>query len=417
MGWYRDEAFNTGYSFTTMPAESPTLYAKWIVEFKQINASGNISSALSANGNSYFWGDNSMGQLGFNSYIDFLLPNQLTSTFLNPNELIRDIETDYYSSFLITDQNRVFAFGYNLAGKLGTTVQLNQQGVAPTEITFSGLNPGEFISSISGSYRNSFAITNFSNIYAWGTNRSGQLGLGHQDDIYTPTKLNLSWLNNAETIISVKAGGNYSVFLTSEGRILTFGTNVDGQLGNGQRTTSITNLPTFIQLPSLNANEKVIQIEASSTDHVFALTNQNRLIGWGSNTANQLGLDDPPSHILNPTIIFDSTSFGLSISETIIKISSSDGMYFTFILTSEGRVFAWGNSNSSYGLPLSKNPKVFNFSNLQNSEKITSIYAGRTHVMALTNLGRIFTIGDNSDGQLGTGNQSNRSSFSYIEIR
>jgi uncharacterized repeat protein (TIGR02543 family) len=417
MGWYRDEAFNTGYSFTTMPAESPTLYAKWIVEFNQINASGVISSAVSSNGKPYFWGSNSYGQLALSSFSNFSSPSQPNFSFLNPNESIRSIETNWGHSFVITNQNRVFAFGWNASGALGTTYQLHQPNVPPTEIIFSGLNPGEFVSSISGSYRNSFAITNFSNIYGWGHNGSGQLGLGHQDDVYTPTKLNLNGLNNDETIISVSPGGNYSVLLTSEGRILTFGTNADSQLGNGQRTTAITNLPTFIVLPTLSVNEKIIGIEASGSDHIFALTNQNRLIGWGSNSGNQLGMDRPPNHISTPTIIFDSSTFGLSNSESITIVSSNDSSNFTFILTSEGRVFAWGSSFSSFSITLTRNPKLFSISNLQLGEKIVSISVGNNHVIALTNLGRIFTIGSNENGQLGTGNISSRSSFSYIEVR
>ena len=47
-GWYSDEALNTPYSFTTMPAENITLYAKWTINDYTITFDSNDGSAVTA---------------------------------------------------------------------------------------------------------------------------------------------------------------------------------------------------------------------------------------------------------------------------------------------------------------------------------------------------------------------------------
>jgi alpha-tubulin suppressor-like RCC1 family protein len=62
-------------------------------------------------------------------------------------------------------------------------------------------------------------------IYAWGYNQYGQLGLGHNADTNSPQKLDLI---NVKKII---CGGYHTIALTYSNEIYAWGDNQSGQLG------------------------------------------------------------------------------------------------------------------------------------------------------------------------------------------
>jgi len=68
---------------------------------------------------------------------------------------------------------------------------------------------------------------------AWGDDHSGQLGDGVAASRDTPVAVRLP---ARATVTSVGAGGKYSLALTSVGRVLAWGHNSSGQLGDGTTT-------------------------------------------------------------------------------------------------------------------------------------------------------------------------------------
>src|SRR5580704_13900561 len=80
-------------------------------------------------------------------------------------------------------------------------------------------------------------------IYAWGYNQYGQLGLGHNTQTNSPQKLDLP---NVKKII---CGGYHTMALTFSNEIYAWGHNYYGQLGLGYNTD--TNLPQKLDLPNV----------------------------------------------------------------------------------------------------------------------------------------------------------------------
>merc|ERR1712100_843974 len=77
--------------------------------------------------------------------------------------------------------------------------------------------------------RNHTFCKTFNNeIYCWGCNFEGKLGLDNRDNQYTP--ILCSSLSN-EDIIDIKCGHNHTLVLTSNGDVLSCGSNVAGQIG------------------------------------------------------------------------------------------------------------------------------------------------------------------------------------------
>ena len=67
-------------------------------------------------------------------------------------------------------------------------------------------------------------------IYVWGYNNYGQLGLGHTNDVYSPQKLSLK----CNSIVKMYSNaGNQTFAVTTSNEIYAWGENSNGQLGLG----------------------------------------------------------------------------------------------------------------------------------------------------------------------------------------
>src|SRR4051812_17276640 len=71
---------------------------------------------------------------------------------------------------------------------------------------------------------------NMSVVYALGSNGSGQLGISHKEDVSVPKQVAFQE-PLTEDIIAVKAGGNHSLLLSSNGRIYWSGDSSSGACG------------------------------------------------------------------------------------------------------------------------------------------------------------------------------------------
>jgi hypothetical protein len=99
-------------------------------------------------------------------------------------------------------------------------------------------------------------------------------------------------------------------------------------------------------------------------------------------------------------------------------IDISCGAYHSLALTSNGDVYAWGlNESEQIGIESGSvsqlRPVKINFSI---NEKFKAISCGAYHSMALTESGRVFSWGENDDGQLGVGNFTNFNKPELIQM-
>ena len=108
----------------------------------------------------------------------------------------------------------------------------------------ANLFEGKTISQISAGNNHSLALDSEGQIYAWGANYNGQLGNGDTTSSNTPVKVDTSGVLAGKTISQISAGGVHSLALDSEGQIYAWGYNDNGQLGNGDTTDSNTPVQT-----------------------------------------------------------------------------------------------------------------------------------------------------------------------------
>lgn len=219
-------------------------------------------AGLTANGDMYIWGENYEGQLGLGDYENINYPQKILSN-------IKMISCGPDSIFAVNNQGKVYAAGYNYFGQLGL-------GDNNSRNTFQKLN-------LSGCHMVKFsdAFTIFllkcGGIYTCGFNCYGQLGLGHNNNCNFPHKLNL---NN---IISIDAGTGHVIVLSKHNKhnqIFVWGKNFDGQLGLGDNIDR--------SVPCELILDDIISISCGHC-FTLALTKYGDIYGWGNNKYAQLG--------------------------------------------------------------------------------------------------------------------------------
>ncbi|MGE5364504.1 MAG: T9SS type A sorting domain-containing protein [Bacteroidota bacterium] len=127
---------------------------------------------------------------------------------------------------------------------------------------------------------------------------------------------------------------------------------------------------------------------------------------WGTNSFGQLG-DNTSLQKNAPVAVYlgTSTSNGALFGKTLTAIAM--GLYHTVALDSDGKVYAWGdNNNGQLGNGNNSNSRVPVAVTID--KKITSIAAGSMHAVALAEDGTVYAWGNNYYGQLGDGSTTNR---------
>jgi hypothetical protein len=231
-------------------------------------AAGGLHTCAIVNGGVQCWGANYYGQLGNNS----------TSTVATAPVQVLGLTSGAtavaagYSHTCAIVSGGVECWGSNSSGQLGNG---SAGGVSLVPVQVSGLSVG--VQAIAAGYAHTCALVN-SGVQCWGSNSNGQLGDGSPSDSSVPVQV--SGLTSGVDAIAAGAGSLHSCALAS-GSVQCWGSNSNGQLGNGSPTDS--SAP--VQVSNLTSGVDAIAVGAQ---HSCALL-MNGVQCWGSNSHGQLG--------------------------------------------------------------------------------------------------------------------------------
>jgi len=287
-------------------------------------------------------------------------------------------------NFLLTQNTEVYCWGKNDDGQLG----LGNTITTHTPTLFSLPNQEKII-LISCGELNSMCLTENHLVYVWGANNYGQLGLGDRTNRSTPTLLTLP---NNEKASFVRCGGyDFSLCLTENNLCYTWGFNRDGQLGFGDE--NIRSNPTLLTLPK----QERISFITCGYSHVLCLTENNLCYVWGFNYYGQLGLGHK-NNVSSPALL------SLPDNERISFIACGYG--HTLCLTENNLCYAWGwNNYGQLGLGHTNDCSTPTLLTLED-DKIFFINCGESHTSCTTVHNLCYIWGYNSYGQLGFGHTS-----------
>jgi alpha-tubulin suppressor-like RCC1 family protein len=142
----------------------------------------------------------------------------------------------------------------NASGQLGPAVEGQSRHYSPVII---GGESG--YQEITGGWDHTIALDAAGNVWAWGGNNYGQLGIGSQANQREPVLV-----PGVSGIVDVVAGSHSSYALTADGRVFSWGRNTEGMLGIRTRTLWETS-PKLVPVPP------VVELEASPA-HVIVRT-------------------------------------------------------------------------------------------------------------------------------------------------
>ena len=225
----------------------------------------------------------------------------------------------------------IFARGASTRGQLGNGVSGDDQGVVAAK-TGPELAGRPFI-AISAGFDTSYALTADGQVFAWGLNHFGQLGIGHYDLTFYPQAVVTNGALAGVKVAAISAQALHCLALASDGRVFAWGENSVGQLGNG--TTNNSSEPVAVDLSGALAGKTVTAIAAGS-GYSLALTAAGEIFGWGYNGRGALG-DGTNITRLSPVAVDLS---GLPLGAKVTSLAA--GADFRLALTSDGKIVAWG---------------------------------------------------------------------------
>lgn len=271
----------------------------------------------------------------------------------------------------------------------------------------------------------SAAISQEGELRVWGSFRSvdGLLGFSSgQKHQFTPVPIMElpSKPDDAEKYVSVVAGNNHLVVLTTHGNIFTWGAGEQGQLGRKvlERRKIHGTMPEKIVLHS--RTRKAVAVGAGNYTS-FAVDEQGDVWAWGLNNMGQTGTGFT-SAASDSEVGLPKKVVGLSKAELdgdhVVQIAG--GEHHTLFLTASGKVYACGRSNGGQlGLPddhpafqdrdenhqdLVEVPTLVPFPD--DDDPVVHISAGIHNNMAITKDGALYTWGTGPQSELGVVGES-----------
>ena len=321
--------------FETEDSTSSKIIIPAIQNIRSINSGKFHNVCLDVNGCLYTFGMNDKGQLGvgtpsfmksvFNS-LKYWLGGTPKSSFIKELQLvqlppIKQVSCGREFTVCLTEEGELYSFGLHGIVQLGIGRGEKLYYDFPQKIP--NLKDVEFVECGGG---HTVCKTKNNEIYVWGNNNAGQLGI---TGVLLPCSPQLckDWPDN---VADVKCGDAHTLVLTSDGDVYSCGYNSYGQTGRICKSSS-----NAITLKKIDELSRIIRIECGY-NHSMCIDSNNDLFVFGCNQSGQLGLGtryDIKTPIKHPTL------------SNIIDISS--GGEHTFVKTSNNEIYAFGKNDCS----------------------------------------------------------------------
>jgi alpha-tubulin suppressor-like RCC1 family protein len=221
-------------------------------------------------------------------------------------------------------------------------------------------------------------------LYCWGSNSSGQLGVGGAADQDVPTRV-----GSDSNWTMVQAARAHTCAVSSAGEVFCWGGNQRGQLGQGDRQSRAT--PVAVELPA------AATVLSADFEHSCALLETTELYCWGYNFEGGLGQGDRfPNND-------DTAADGLLPLRVPGAWSHVDtGGGHTCGVKTDGTLWCWGrNSDSEIGR--AEPAQVREPVQVENATDWATSAAGQSHTCALKQDGSLWCWGANSGADTNEG--------------
>ncbi len=271
----------------------------------------------SANGEVYSIGSNYSGQLGL-GYVGGIVD---MPTLIEGLTGVKNVSAGSEHTLVLMENGDVYSFGKNDAYYLGP--RPGAYNHTPAKIVgFPG--PAK---AVAAGKQHSLVLLENGDVYSFGYNVSGQLGHGNTDRNSTPTKIEAL---SGEEVIAISAGAAHSLVLTADGEVYSFGANGSGRLGLGNEggfVTTPTKIPDFYGVDAI----------AAGGTHSLALTVSGAVYSFGDGGVGRLGHGDT-SDVYTPKVIEALSGVEAIAAGSAHSLATVSGAVYSFGFGTYGRL-------------------------------------------------------------------------------
>ncbi len=275
---------------------------------------------------------------------------------------------------------QLYTWGDNSAGQLGVP---GVEGSA-TPLPVPGLTA---VRTVVAGPSSTLTINDAGAVWAWGALPSG-LVPARSGPPAEPVRV-----ETPGPVVGAALGAGHALLLLEDGTVLAAGSNTRGQLGLGHTAP----VDTRVRVPGLS---RIVHVAVGS-EHSVALREDGTVFVWGANGDGQLGngeLDSAP----HPE--------PLQVPHLGRVVDVAAGRGHVLVLEEDGRARAWGQGSSGQ---LGHGQSGILGGRAQPVEVLdippaVAVFAGANVSLALDASGRLRAWGQNSNGQLGDGTLAER---------
>ncbi|MEO1059332.1 MAG: hypothetical protein AAFY28_20700, partial [Actinomycetota bacterium] len=361
-----------------------------------VAAGGDHTCALTAAGAVTCWGDDVFGQLGNGD------PRSDAFAPTDPIALPQVDGAPTTATAIAAGQNHTCAilstgdvacWGQNDVGQLGLGAVGGDFETSPAGPVLLPSVDGNATTAvaISAGSSHTCAVLNTGDVTCWGSDSSGQLGNGGANE-NDPSPSAPLLLPGDRTASEVSGGRQHTCAVLNDGAVTCWGSDADGQLGNGPGSADVTAPSGTITLP----NGSTAAAVSTGNAHTCARLSGGALTCWGADFFGQLGNGPAgPEEAPNGTI-------DLGTNTTALDVAASAG--HTCAVLNTGAATCWGND--AFG-QLGNGPGADNVATptgtvaLPGGASATAVSLGLRHSCALLAGGDITCWGADGSGQLG----------------
>ena len=347
------------------------------------------------NGDMFAFGGNTHGQLGTGDTSGRPTPHRVNPGIAKDGGNLRAkrVFAGPYTTFVAVEGGDLLAWGRNNAGQLGSRASKAPK-LSPTSV--GGAGAATSIASIAAggfAYQyegHSALVSGDGEMFTWGANAWGQCGTGESGDGHGIPARN-PWVGKHK-IVRVAAGQFSTAAITDAGEVYVFGLNDSGQLGKGDFSPGMVEVPQRVHIDG-----EVVGVSIGYA-HMLAWTSDGKLLSWGRNFYGQLGVGDHRDKS-SPQVV--------SYLQEEKVVSAAAGQFHSVVVTERGELYGFGY-NRDYELGVGDNmdrvlPQVVP---TLSGKKVVAVAAGGYHTLAVTEDGSLYTWGLNNLHQLGRAEKS-----------
>ena len=262
--------------------------------------------------------------------------------------------------------------------------------------------------NITVDYQSAYVRMKGGRVYGWGVNNHGQLANGNTTPSSVPIQIGTFGNTSQPKATNITTDGVSIWIIDSNGKVWGAGYNFFGQLSDG----TTTDRSSLVQYEIPDPTAKIVKV-ATDQWTSLVLTDTGEVWGTGNNIDGQLGAGTKTQTQSTPVkFILPSGVKAVDVINTASGDYTGSPYHNTYVIGDDGRVYGAGANDFGQlgdGTTIDRSSpvamQVIDGVNIE-AEKVL---AGYGTAVILTSNQKIYTVGNNSDGQLGDGTTTNSS--------